>query len=224
MENMNQQFPNTIYSEDLGEIHVETTYIELKNKGRIEDILEKLKIDHVVKDLTRTYYENLDINTVRLESKLKAVFYCVLVAQEDLGEQFGICPALDLAKELNLDKKKCESAMKKYHGRLGNKKPIGYVEPIFIIRSIAREKGWSDKIIQDITIEWNSLIRVLPQLNEIQPMRIACAYLYYFITSNGYSASFDEFKARFKVNKKQFQDAEQMISNAISLLRSENST
>jgi hypothetical protein len=219
---MNEQYANSIYSEDLGEIQVETIYVDLKNKGRIDDILEKLKIDPVVKDLTRKYYENLDINTIRLESKLKAVFYCALVAQEDLGEQFGICPALDLAKELGLDKKKCESAIKKYHGRLGDKKPIGYVEPIIIIRSIARQKGWSDKIIHEITNEWNSLIRVSPQLNEIQPMRIAAAYLHYYITSNGYTANSSEFMTRFKINKKQFQDAEQMITNAISLLRSEN--
>lgn len=213
----------SFFNTDVGPIETDITFIDIKNKGRIDDILVTLKIDPMVKDLTKKYYEMLDANPIRIESKLMAVFYCVLCAQETLGETYGICPAVDLANELGMDKKRCEAAMKKFQGRLRGVRPVGYVDPIITIRSVARLMNWTDATINEITDEWNSLVEVSPRLKEVQPIKIAAGYLFYYIKSAGCVVGEDALLKRFKLNKKQLLDAEQLIVDAVILLRSSKS-
>lgn len=197
----------------------EVLFVKLKNKGRIDDILNNLNVESCVKNLAKEHYENLETNTIRLESKLPAVFYCILVAQEDLGERYGICPAIDLAVELGLEKKQCESAIKKFQGRLRDKRPLGHVDPILTIRSVARLMDWSASTINEITDEWNSLVTFNPNLIQMSPMKIAAGYIYYYIKATGYNVDITKFIARFKINKKQLDENEQIIIDAVTTRR-----
>lgn len=189
--------------------------VPLKNKGKIENVLDPLKLDPVIKQQAKAYYESLQINTIRPESKLKAVWYCILCAQEKLGEH---APAIVIANDLGLTKKQMESAIKKYHGRIPNYSPVGYVNPIEIIISYARIIGWPDEIIHEIREEWELFTRADSKLLQENSLDVAAGYISYFFDSKGFNVSLAEIMKEIMVTEKNLINAKQAILRAKNLI------
>lgn len=187
----------------------------IKNKGKIDTILDPLRLDPMIKVVAKMFYESLQINTIRPESKLKALWYCILCAQEKTGNR---APAIVIANDLGLCKKKMESAIKKYHGRIPDFLPIGYVNPVEIILTYARIMECNDDVITEIHEEWLLFSKVDPNLLQMNPSEVAAGYISYFFDSKGFSVQHAEIVKEFMVTEKNFMDAKQTIINAKNLL------
>lgn len=191
-------FASYLSEDTVNEMPMTGRVLHLKNKGKIDDIMETLKIDPVVKATAEKYYYQLSVNTIRPEAKLKAVFYCVLAAQETLRDQISICSAKDLGSELNLNNRQQVSAIKKFQGRLKlDHNIIGYVPMSYCVYSKAKNY-WDKEVLEDIMYEWGRIIAYRPTLENCNPDRIVSAFLYYYINSRGYKVDIDELLKQFK--------------------------
>jgi hypothetical protein len=217
------QSENSFFIGNISVSPYEVTTGPLKNKGKIDDILDRVKVDPVVKDQAKIFYEGLNINTIRLETKLMAIFYCILTAQEFLGEEHGVCPAADLGEELELTQSQREAAIKKFQGRLeAFPSPVGYVDPLTRIKSAARQMNWQQSIIDEISAEWKDLVNVNSRLENIQPNRIAAAYISYYIKSRGCTVDSKELANFFKISVKHLDENEKLVTDTVIRMRNVN--
>lgn len=205
---------------------LEERVIHLKNKGKIDDIMETLKIDPVVKAMAENYYYSLSKDTIRPEAKLKAVFYCVMAAQEtlrlqhqndDINAMYAVCPAKDLGAELNLNHQQQLSAVKIFQGRLNiENNIIGYVPIKYCIYSKAKN-FWDKAVLDDMMCEWERIVTYYPALENYNPDRIVSAFLYYYINRRGYVVDIDELLKQFKdVRREHLIATENIIISIVS--------
>lgn len=210
---------------DNANIAVQEKEIYLKNKGNIDDILSIINIDEDVKNLAEKYYYMLTVNTTKTESKIRALYYCTLVAQEVLCDEDKGCPSEELAVAFYLTPKQCKSAVKDFHGRLTIDRPItGYVSIETCIRNRARSI-WDKDVVEDIIREWRQISGFRPDLENMQPSRIVPAFLYYYINSRGYTVTIEEMLNKFKnIKKEHLLDTERVINDIVSTMRTQQFT